>query len=94
MAADHSGDVPDLRGREPGHGGHRVLPAVAPLHHGPAVRAAQHRRQPHPVRRAVRELPQVLRPAVVHVEAPAGREPRAAGQHEPGRQPDAELRPL
>lgn len=92
VATDHRGDVPDLRGRQPGHGGHRLLPAVPSLHRGPAVRAAQHGRQPHPVRRAVRKLPQVLRPAVVHIEAPAGHEPRAPGQHEPGRRPDAQQR--
>lgn len=94
VATDHGGDVPDLRGRQPGHGGHALLPAVAPLHHGPAVRAAQHRRQSHPVRRAVRELPQVFRPAVVHIATPAGREPPTVGQHEPGRRPDAQQRPL
>jgi len=93
VAADHRRDVPDLRGRQPGHGGHGLLPAVAPLHHGPAVRAAQHGRQPDPVRRAVRELPQVLRPAVVHIEAPAGHAQGAAGQRQQGC-PDSQQRPL
>lgn len=93
MAADYRRDVPDLRGRQPGHGGHGLLPAVAPLHHGPAVRAAQHGRQPDPIRRAVRELPQVLRPAVVHIEAPAGHAQGTAGQRQQGC-PDSQQRPL
>lgn len=94
VAADHVGDVPDLRGRQPGHGGRKLLPALSPFHRRSTVRAAQHRRQPDPVRRAVRELPQVFRPAVVHIEASAGLEPRAVGQHEQGRRPDAQQRPL
>jgi len=94
VAADHRRDVPDLRRRQPGHGGHGLLPALTPLHHGPAVRAAQHRRQPHPVRRAVRELPQVFRPAVVHIEAPAGHAQGTVGQRQQVRRPDAQQRPL
>jgi len=93
VAADYCCDVSDLRGRQPGHGGHRLLSAVAPLHHGPAVCAAQHGRQPDPVRRAVRELSQVFRPAVVHIEAPAGHAQGTAGQRQQGC-PDPQQRPL
>lgn len=84
VAADHSGDVSDLRGRQPRHGGYGVLSAFAPLHHGAAVRAAQHGGQPDTVRRSVRELPQVFRAAVVHIETPAGHEPRSTQQYEQG----------
>lgn len=36
----------------------------------------------------------MFRPAVVHIEAPASARPRAAGQHEQGRRPDAQQRSL
>jgi len=94
VAAGHRRDVHDLRGRQSGHAGHGLLPAVSPLHRGSAVRAAQHRRQPHPVWRAVLELPRVFRPAVVHIEGPADHVQGTVGQRHQGRRSDAQQRPL